>query len=145
MVAAVSAAKLIDRLDKVRAIGPDRWLARCPAHEDKSPSLSIRETERGMTLAHCFSGCEIESILDAVGLTFADIMPERIGDQHSYKPERPNHWHASRDALRVLSHEVLIVAIAGENIANGIALSDDDRDRVSQAANRIRAAREATQ
>ena len=141
----MSAASLIERLERVKATGPDRWMARCPAHEDRGPSLSIREVDQGRVLLYCFAQCDVESILDAVGLTFADIMPERVGDQHSYKPSKPNHWHAARDALRVLSHEVLIVAIAGENIANGIALSDDDRDRVSQAASRIRAAREATQ
>lgn len=143
----MSAANLLDRLDKVKATGSDRWMACCPApaHEDKNPSLSIREVEAGRVLLHCFGGgCDVESILDAVGLTFADIMPERI-DRHSYPSVKPNHWHAARDALSVLSTESLIVALAGENIANGIALSGDDRNRVLLAANRIRAAQGATQ
>ena len=39
------ADKLISQLESVRSTGGDRWIARCPAHEDKSPSLAIREVE----------------------------------------------------------------------------------------------------
>ena len=38
---------LLSRLDMVKSAGNDRWYARCPAHQDKSPSLSIRDTEIG--------------------------------------------------------------------------------------------------
>ena len=41
------AAKLLDRLPGVRKTGPGRWIAPCPAHEDRRPSLSIRELEDG--------------------------------------------------------------------------------------------------
>jgi DNA primase len=56
----MSVAALLDRLEGVRACGPGRWVARCPAHEDRSPSLSIRKKDDGTTLLHCFSGCEVE-------------------------------------------------------------------------------------
>ena len=36
---------LLSRLDKVRQSGPDSWMACCPAHEDKSASLSIRHAD----------------------------------------------------------------------------------------------------
>lgn len=140
----MSAENLIERLDGVREIGAGRWIAKCPSHEDRSPSLSIRETEDGTILLHDFAGCLAADIIASIGLEFGDLFPARhVGDKRS--PIRPNHWHAAREALRVLATESLIVAIAGENIANGIALSDDDRDRVLLAANRIRAAREACQ
>ena len=41
-------------------------LARCPAHEDRAPSLSIREGEGGRLLLHCFAGCVFAEILDAL-------------------------------------------------------------------------------
>ena len=34
--------RLLDRLDGVRQNGRDQYLAKCPAHDDRSPSLSIR-------------------------------------------------------------------------------------------------------
>lgn len=60
---------------KARPTGRLRWSARCPAHEDRSPSLSISEGRDGRVLVHCFGGCRPEAILKAVGLTFADVQP----------------------------------------------------------------------
>ena len=49
------------------------WQARCPAHEDKTPSLSITESADGKVLFHCHAGCQITEIMAAVGLTYNDI------------------------------------------------------------------------
>ena len=50
-------SRLLDRLDGARKTGSGRWLAKCPAHEDRSPSLSVRELEGGTLLVKCFGGC----------------------------------------------------------------------------------------
>jgi hypothetical protein len=49
------------------------YTARCPAHDDGSPSLSVREGDDGRALLHCFAGCELTSIREALGLTLADL------------------------------------------------------------------------
>lgn len=49
------------------------FIARCPAHEDRSPSLSIREGQDGRTLIHCFAGCTIESVCDALKIKVSDL------------------------------------------------------------------------
>ena len=41
-----AAARLLDRLTGVKQTAPGRWIAKCPAHEDRSPSLSIRVKQR---------------------------------------------------------------------------------------------------
>jgi hypothetical protein len=51
------------------------WAARCPAHEDKRPSLSITEGDNGGALVHCHAGCPPEEIVAALGVTLADLMP----------------------------------------------------------------------
>ena len=79
----------------------------------------------------------------ALGLTLSDLYAEPI--RHHTSPGRPNHWHAANDALRVINNEVLIVAVAAENVVAGIILTDDDRDRLTCAAKRIRRAAEAVQ
>jgi hypothetical protein len=67
--------RVLRRVDGVRAYGPDRWMARCPAHPDRRPSLSIRKGDRGVLL-HCFAGCAYRAILAALGLTPADLWGE---------------------------------------------------------------------
>ena len=129
---------LIDRLDGVKHTGPGRFMARCPAHDDRSPSLGVKDCGDGFIVVNCLAGCETEDVLSALGLTFSDVMPERIGTEHSYKPVR-KRFDAGQ-VLRVLRSEAILVAIAAENIAEGITLSDDDRDRVFNAACRIRTA-----
>ncbi len=129
---------LLDRLDGVKHTGPGRFMARCPAHDDKSPSLGVKDCGDGVTVVNCLAGCETEDVLSAVGLTFSDLYPERIATEHSYKPVRQRF--DARQALRVLRSEATLVAIAAENIAKGITLSDEDRDRVFNSACRIRAA-----
>jgi hypothetical protein len=52
------------------------WIARCPAHEDRSPSLSIREGEGSRVLLHCFAGCTVESICDALKIKLSDLFSE---------------------------------------------------------------------
>ena len=41
------------------------WIARCPAHDDRHPSLSIAE-DNGTLLVHCFAGCSQESVLGSL-------------------------------------------------------------------------------
>lgn len=73
----MTAAILLDRLDGVRATGSGRWIARCPAHQDRSPSLSVRELGDGTILLHDFAGCAAHEVLAAVGLSLADLCFER--------------------------------------------------------------------
>lgn len=42
------------------------WMARCPAHDDSTPSLSIRETRDGKLLVHCHAGCEQTAVIVAL-------------------------------------------------------------------------------
>src|SRR5580765_7266512 len=64
----MTAELLLSKLDGVRSRGPDAWLARCPAHDDRRPSLSIRELPDGRLLVHDFAGCSVEDVLTALGL-----------------------------------------------------------------------------
>jgi len=51
------------------------WMSRCPAHDDRQPSLSISAGDDGRALVHCHAGCAAEAIVTALGLTLADLMP----------------------------------------------------------------------
>lgn len=51
------------------------WMARCPAHDDHTPSLSVRDGKNGRVLVHCFAGCDQRDVITALselGLWDAD-------------------------------------------------------------------------
>lgn len=56
------------------------WSSRCPAHRDRSPSLSIGLGDDGRALLACHAGCSIDAVLAAVGLRAADLFPDDGGD-----------------------------------------------------------------
>ena len=132
----MTASRLLDRLEGVKRTGADRWLAKCPAHDDRRPSLAVRELDDGRVLVHDFGGCDVETVLAAVGLTFNALYPDRhVGER---KPER-RPFPAS-DVLRAVAFEALLVAVAAANVSRGMALSDTDRERLMVASSRIQAA-----
>lgn len=129
--------QLLDRLDAVRETGAGRWIARCPAHDDRHPSLSVRETADGTVLLKCWTGCGAADVVAAVGLELRGLFPPRIDGR---PPLRKHERWASVDVLRCLAHEAVIVLVAAEATGRGEALTDADRDRLAVAAGRLRAA-----
>ncbi|MCE5314439.1 MAG: phage/plasmid primase, P4 family [Armatimonadota bacterium] len=71
---------ILSRLNDVRKSGTG-YIARCPAHDDNAPSLSISEGDAGQCLVHCHAGCEPEAILSTIGLTLKDLYPPKHGGQ----------------------------------------------------------------
>lgn len=65
---------ILDRLGQVRRSGSG-WVARCPAHQDRQPSLTVAWGRDGRTLVHCHAGCPLGAIVAALGLTLADLRP----------------------------------------------------------------------
>lgn len=65
---ALTLDEALRRLESVRRTGPQKWQARCPAHEDKSPSLLIAESRvrPGEPYFHCFRGCDFRLIREAL-------------------------------------------------------------------------------
>jgi hypothetical protein len=68
-------AEAIANFFGARRIGRGRWMAKCPAHRDRSPSLSIAEGYEGRVLLKCWAGCTLPDLLEAVGLRIRDLFP----------------------------------------------------------------------
>ena len=129
----MSASNLLNHLSRVKKTGADRWMACCPAHQDKTASLSIKDLPDGRVLLHCFAGCDPDSVLAAVGLTFSDLMPERL--QADFKSVR--FAFSALDALRALVADLLFIRLCALSLAQGRALIESDREALHQSAYRI--------
>lgn len=124
------AADLIARLQHVRGRN-GKWSATCPAHgSGKNRALTITETTDGRVLLHCFGGCETESVLAAVGMTWADVMPEPVAG--ALKPLRRPYSYGQ--VARALSAELHVAYVQLCRASRG---EDIDRDRAKVAAERI--------
>lgn len=127
---------LLSKLDKLRRSGDDSWMALCPAHVDKSPSLSIRDTG-DKVLIHCFAGCPAENVLDALGMGWGDLYDDPYKASFAatcaykgrkYKPVKP---------IDMMEHERTIIRIGREDLEAGKTLSFEDRARLELAIERV--------
>lgn len=137
--------RLLSRLERVRRCGKGH-IARCPAHEDKTASLSITEGEGGMALVHCFAGCRAADVVGAMGLELSDLFVKKPTTNMTFAERsalrehgRQAQWKA---ALNVLAYESTIIVIAARMLKRGELLDALDEDRVDQALDRITAAQE---
>lgn len=126
---------LIQRLEKVKGRNGS-WTACCPAHDDRGPSLAVRELDDGRILLHCFAGCSTHSVLTALGMDMTDLFPPGEYKPGQGKPPVKPAFYAS-DLLRVIAFEALVVQIAAFDMANGKTPSETDQQRLMQAYQRI--------
>jgi hypothetical protein len=61
-------------------------MAKCPAHEDRYPSLQVGGDDRKWIGLYCHAGCSYKQVLEALGLTWRDVLLE---EDPNWKPARP--------------------------------------------------------
>lgn len=125
--------EILSRLQKVKQTGRDEWIACCSAHEDRTPSLGIKDCGDGRILLHCFADCMPEDVVGAIGLTLADLMPPKPLTTQALK-RAP---FSARTALEALAYQASIVAVAASDMSRGKPLSLADKDRLFEIAGRI--------
>lgn len=82
----MTAEDFVSKLQSVRKTGDRKWSARCPAHKDGNPSLSIGRGTNGGIVLKCFAGCTTDDVCRAVGLTIKDLAPE--GKQNGHRQQK---------------------------------------------------------
>lgn len=130
-----AAEKILTRLDGVKPSGPGRWIAQCPAHDDRAPSLSIRETDDGRILLYDFGGCPTQRVLQALGLDFGDLFDRPLG--HHLPPVRGGF--SARELLELSAHEALVAALLTTR-AGDDGLTPEEAARLLKAASRLNTA-----
>jgi hypothetical protein len=126
----------LNKLDKVQG-KRGHWIACCPAHEDKRPSLAITETDDGRILLKCFAGCSAYEVVSAVGMDLTDLFPK---DQ-SFTPHNGNKpvkrpFYAT-DLMKIIQFEALITSIVAFDLSEGRQVSGTDKKRLKTAFIRI--------
>jgi len=122
----------LSHFTKVRQMKPNHWMACCPAHDDKTPSLSITERP-DRTLIYCHAGCEAEDVLKKADLSWSDLYRNQF--KAAYEQAAHKRIKVDIDPLDV---EKRVLAIAKARIDQGIEMSIDDRARVALAVERLR-------
>jgi hypothetical protein len=123
--------ELISRLQKVRKTGDAKWLACCPAHKDRSPSLAIKLSDSDKILLHCFAGCDVQSIVSSVDLELSDLMPERPQGYGRSKPNAPRF--NKNELFDCLVFESTLLSLAIRKLLSGDDLAVQDLRRIEQA------------
>ena len=134
------ASELISRLTKAKRTRKDSWTACCPAHQDRSPSMTVRELPDGRILLHCFSGCSVEEIVAALGLKLSDLFREKL--EFDLEKRQVRERFNTFDVMQAVSFEIKIAALAAFDMAKGKTLDDMDRERLLLAATRLNEAEE---
>jgi len=122
---------LLNRLQKVRKIGTDEWVASSPTRSDRTPSLFIKYDTNGNILLHDFGGSSVDEICNAIGIELSDLFPD---DGKEYKPQRFN----AHNVLTAMRQEVLLVALCAVDIVAGRPITEEDKDRVLLASQRLK-------
>ena len=123
---------LLSRLTKVKGRAGN-FVACCPAHEDKTPSLAVKEQD-GKIILHCFAGCAVDDICGAVGMSLSDLFPP---NETRYDRPAPKVRFFATDLLKVLHLEEQIVLIAAFDQSKGKTLNAPDLARLKVAYERI--------
>ncbi|MGB9405972.1 MAG: hypothetical protein WCA89_00445 [Terracidiphilus sp.] len=90
--------------------GKPAYMAKCSAHRDRMPSLSITEGANGATYLKCFRGCTTEEILGAKGMRMGDLFAD---SGYKPSPEMRRAW-ADEERLKLCErqHGLAIMAQA---------------------------------
>jgi putative DNA primase/helicase len=76
------------------------WIARCPAHDDRAPSLSIADARDGKVLVRCHAGCDQRDVIAALRARGAWDADARRPTRFSRKPDRSLPAEPDCDAIK---------------------------------------------
>ena len=119
----LDAGTIASGLQKPKRAGPGKYVACCPAHDDKTPSLSIKDAPNGKVLVHCHAGCSQDEVIG--GLRNLGLW---------YEPSRQRIKYFKRQNLQeeIRRKEMLLALAASEN-EQGIVHSEFERAQIRRA------------
>ena len=112
-------------LEGVKANGKGKWVALCPAHGDRTPSMGIKECSDGTVLMNCFAcGANGLEIAEAAGVSISELFPPDSG-----RPQGP-----TREQRATIEQDKVIIMIyeADKNGGREQSLADYKRYKLAR-------------
>lgn len=138
---------VLDRLDRVKATGPDTWLASCPTsahkHGDRSRGLSVREGDDARVLIHCHAGCPVHEVVAALGIELSDLFPQRQIDYPHHAPHKGIIGRGRikripwRDLFEGIQRDLRVCSLAFTDLAAGKPFSQADALSIAKLAGHL--------
>ena len=128
--------EILSRLDGVRDCGNGGFIAKCPSHDDKSPSMTVK-LDGDRVLIHCFAGCEPTEIVHALGMHWTDFFEGSIPQERTKR----HRWPASL-LLTALAEDTRWMMYATHQMYRGETLKPEELKRLEQIHVRLLAAQE---
>ncbi len=115
----MTTTEILSRLEAVKKIADCDWMARCPAHKDRSPSLKVTEGPDGRTLLKCFANCQTEHICAAINLKVSDLFPEKPLDKSTVaeatRKDREQREKTQADSMRIIREGMRVWPVATDH------------------------------
>lgn len=113
----------------VKPRGKNKWVSRCPCHDEKTPSLNIKLTDQNSVLAYCF-GCSASGldVYRTLGLSLDELFGKPLEKDDRFVP---------REIREKYIQDKIVIAIVDETPGGRDSLSLYDKRRHSLALSRI--------
>lgn len=116
---------LSTKLNKFKRLSDGRFIACCPVHNDKTPSLSISLKPGGVTLMRCFGcGANGQAVCDALGIDVAALFPPN--DNPRYE-KQPRIGFSAWQLLHALQPDLVRLLVIANMLREIEALTEEDR------------------
>lgn len=118
---------IVSRLERVKWVKPDQVVACCPAHDDDTPSLALRDAG-DKVLMRCYAGCTFDEIAAALGMQPREFFAD------SKAPKSTVPGVSRRQIYKELAVELLTAYTVTRDRAEGkdIAAGDAERERLAR-------------
>ena len=112
---------LLNALDgNIKPAGLDKWIARCPVHNDKDYAMSIKQVGDGSVVAHCHAcGANGYHLYTHLGLDLDELFGGKKLDK--------DPLHIPQKAKEDNKYDQFLIAIRESAIARGDKLTLDDK------------------
>jgi len=134
----MSIENLLSRLEKVKRRSNNQWMACCPVHQERTPSLSIKD-DNGKIIMKCF-GCGASGIdvINAVGMEPSDLFPPSDNVDYKSRPKRSKF--PADQVLEALITEATVIYMIASDMSKTDNIDQETKDRLLQAVGRVNAA-----
>lgn len=126
----------LNRLNKVTQKGNGKWLACCPVHNDKSPSLGI-DDDNGVVLIHCFGcGATGPEVADKLGIDISELFPPNNTDYESHTNQSRKYFNSGH-VIDAIFDELLVSSIVINDFIKDPSQADIVKERLTISLERI--------